>query len=126
MEEDNYRSFQSRGEIEISKDVITTIAAVAATEVDGLGDMEREAGLSGVFKREDRKGVETYLEDGHVRINLKIAVKRGYPVHEVARKVQRQVKEEIENMTGLKVSQVNIDVIRLQLEEEEEALEEEE
>ncbi|MFP4589161.1 MAG: Asp23/Gls24 family envelope stress response protein [Candidatus Acetothermia bacterium] len=125
MVEESYRSPMNKGEIEISKDVITSIAAVASTEVEGLGEMQSKAGLSGVFQRGEKKGVETELEDGHVRINLKIAVQYGYPVHEVARKVQGKVKSEIENMTGLEVSEVNIDVQRLEFEEELEEEEEE-
>lgn len=119
MEEDSYHSPRNRGEIEISKDVITTIAAVASSEVDGLGEMQSKAGLSGVFQRGEKKGVNTELEDGHVKINLKIAVKYGYPVHEVATRVQTKVKEEIEEMTGLKVSEVNIDVRSLEIEGQE-------
>lgn len=118
MAEINYGSTMNRGEIEISKDVITTIAAVAATEIEGLGEMRGSAGLSGVFQRGDKKGVETELEDGKVRIILKIAVRYGYPVHEIARKVQQKVKQEVESMTGLEVSEVNVDVQRLEFEEE--------
>lgn len=119
MEQENIRSRMKKGEIEISKEVITSIAAVAATEVEGLGEMDEASGvLSGVFSRGEKRGVETQLEDGHVTVLLKIAIKYGYPVHKVAKKVQEKVKKEIEEMTGLEVSQVNVDVQRLEFEEE--------
>ncbi len=119
MEQENIRSRMKKGEIEISKEVITSIAAVAATEVEGLGEMDEASGvLSGVFSRGEKRGVETQLEDGHVTVLLKIAIKYGYPVHKVAKKVQEKVKKEIEDMTGLEVSQVNVDVQRLEFEEE--------
>lgn len=119
MEQENIRSRMKKGEIEISKEVITSIAAVAATEVEGLGEMDEGSGvLSGVFRRGEKRGVETQLEDGEVTVLLKIAIKYGYPVHKVAKKVQEKVKGEIENMTGLEVNQVNVDVQRLEFEEE--------
>lgn len=122
MEED-YRSSMGLGEIEISKDVITTIAAVAAHEVEGLIEQSSKSGISSVFKRGSGKTVETELEDGQVKINVNIAVKYGYPVHETAKEVQDKVKEEVEEMTGLEVNTVNVDVAALAFEGEEGELE---
>ncbi len=122
MEED-YRSSMGLGEIEISKDVITTIAAVAALEVEGLVEQSGQSGISSVFKRSSHKTVETELEDGQVNINVNIAVKYGFPVHETAEEVQSKVEEEVEEMTGLEVSEVNVDVAALAFEGEEGELE---
>ena len=121
--EEEYRSSMGLGEIEISKDVITTIAAVAALEVEGLVEPDNTSGLSSVFKRSSSKVVETELEDGQVKINVNIAVKYGYPVHETAEKVQTKVQEQVEEMTGLDVSEVNVDVAALAFEGEEGELE---
>nr|AGF93464.1 protein containing DUF322 [uncultured organism] len=121
--EEEYRSSMGLGEIEISKDVITTIAAVAALEVDGLVEQSSKSGISSVFKRSSNKTVETELEDGHVKINVNIAVRYGYPVHETAEEVQDRVQEEVEEMTGLGVSEVNVDVAALAFEGEEGELE---
>ncbi len=121
--EEEYRSSMGLGEIEISKDVITTIAAVAALEVEGLVEQSSKSGISSVFKRSSSKTVETELEDGHVKINVNIAVKYGYPVHETAEEVQDRVQEEVEEMTGLSVSEVNVDVAALAFEGEEGELE---
>jgi uncharacterized alkaline shock family protein YloU len=49
-----------------------------------------------------------------VSITLKIAVKQGYPVHEVAKKTQKKVKEDVASKTGLKVNSVDIYVQKLQ------------
>lgn len=126
MEQENYPSGINEGEIEISKEVITTIAAVATTEIEGLGEMKSSAGLSGVFKREGNRGVQTELEEETVKITITIAVKYGYPVHEVAKKVQERVKEQVESMTGLEVGEVNVDVDKLEFQRESETSEQEE
>lgn len=122
--EEEYKSSLGIGEIEISKDVITTIAAVAALEVDGLVEQSSKSGISSVFGRGSSKTVETDLEDGRVKINVNIAVKYGYPVHETAQQVQDNVEKQVEEMTGLEVSEVNVDVSALAFEGEEGEIEE--
>lgn len=122
--EEEYKSSLGIGEIEISKDVITTIAAVAALEVEGLVEQSSKSGISSVFNRGSSKTVETDLEDGRVKINVNIAVQYGYPVHETAQQVQDNVQKQVEEMTGLEVSEVNVDVSALAFEGEEEEIEE--
>ncbi|MFW6005992.1 MAG: Asp23/Gls24 family envelope stress response protein [Candidatus Bipolaricaulota bacterium] len=122
--EEEYKSSLGIGEIEISKDVITTIAAVAALEIEGLVEQSSKSGISSVFNRGSGKTVETDLEDGRVKINVNIAVQYGYPVHETAQQVQDNVKKQVEDMTGLEVSEVNVDVSALAFEGEEGEIEE--
>jgi len=122
--EEEYKSSLGIGEIEISKDVITTIAAVAALEVGGLVEQSSKSGISSVFNRGSSKTVETDLEDGRVKINVNIAVQYGYPVHETAQQVQDNVEKQVEEMTGLEVSEVNVDVSALAFEGEEGEIEE--
>lgn len=122
--EEEYKSSLGIGEIEISKDVITTIAAVAALEVEGLVEQSSKSGISSVFNRGSSKIVETDLENGRVKINVNIAVQYGYPVHETAQQVQDNVEKQVEEMTGLEVSEVNVDVSALAFEGEEGEIEE--
>lgn len=115
---EEYKSNMGLGEIEISKDVITSIAAVAASEIEGLVETDSQSGISSVFKRSNSQTVETELEDGHVKVNVNIAVEYGYPVHETAENVQKKVKEDVEEMTGLSVSKINVNVAALMFEGE--------
>ncbi len=117
---EEFKSTMGLGEIEISKDVITSIAAVAASEIDGLVETDSQTGISSVFKRSNSQTVETELEDGHVKVNVNIAVKYGYPVHTTAENVQQKVTHDVEEMTGLSVSEVNVNVAALMFEGEEE------
>lgn len=105
------------GKISISKEVITSIAGLAAAEVEGLappkgGDFPKGEGV--------KRFVETEVGEGEVKVNIKVAVKYGYPVKDVAQKLQEKVKTEVERMTGLRVSSVNVEVTRLIFPEEEE------
>ncbi|MFQ5794313.1 MAG: Asp23/Gls24 family envelope stress response protein [Candidatus Bipolaricaulia bacterium] len=128
-EEQEGHIVSGEGRINISEEVVAAIAGLAASEVEGLGAMRGNVadGLSAIFGGESlKRGVTTEVDAGNVRITLKVAVKYGYPVHEVARKIQQNVKQEVEDMTGLQVSAVDIYVQKLQLPEEETVLDEEE
>ena len=104
------------GKVSISREVIATIAGIAATEVDGIAPPKGEA-----FPRGEaaRKLVETQLAEGRVRIGIKVAVIYGHPVHEVVQKLQEKIKEEVEKMTALPVEAVDVEVTRVVFPEEE-------
>jgi len=104
------------GQVNISDDVISVIAGTAALQVDGV------VGMSGNFagdiiemlgKKNFSKGVSIVIEDGNVQISLDIIVKFGSKVHEVALAVQKNVKTAVENMTGLSVISVDINISSL-------------
>ncbi|MBC7092813.1 Asp23/Gls24 family envelope stress response protein [Candidatus Bipolaricaulota bacterium] len=98
------------GKISISKDVIATIAGLAATEVEGIAPPKGGALPKGEAVR---KLVETELTEGRVKIGLKVGVVYGYVVHEVARDLQERVKAEVEKMTALPVDMVDVEVVRV-------------
>ncbi len=104
------------GKISISKEVVTSIAGLAATEVKGIVPPRGEEFPKGEAVK---RFVDTEVGEGEVRIRLKVGVKYGYPVREVAQKLQERVKGEIEKMTGLRVSAVDVEVTRLAFPEEE-------
>jgi len=91
------------GHVQIADDVIASIAAVAATEVDGVH------GLRG--RRNSARGVRIIVENGIVTCHLFILIKRDFPILNVSRAVQKNVKAHIESMTGLRVGAVNAHVV---------------
>ena len=111
-----------KGSVGISKDVVTAIAGIAASEVDGIANLR--AGDS-TFRRGEgmKRFVDTTVDEGVVTVTVRITVLYGNPIHKVAKQVQTRIKAEIERMTGLRVSAVNIDVQRL-VETEQEPVEE--
>ncbi len=120
--QENREEFVPRGEVEqgkisISKEVITSIAGLAAAEVEGLAPPK-----GGEFPKGEnvKRFVETEVGEGEVKVSIKVAVVYGYPVKDVAQKLQEKVKNEVERMTGLRVSAVNVEVTRLIFPEEEE------
>lgn len=120
---------QQSGQINIAEEVIASIASIATSEVEGLADVKQGAiaDIVGIFGGR-QKGVEVHLdEDDMVHVSLKVTVAYGHPIHEVARRIQQKVIEDIKSMTGLEVKGVDVYVKDLKLdtpqEPEEEATE---
>ena len=91
------------GEVKIADEVVTVIAGLAATEVEGVASMEGNITNELVSKL----GVK----------NLSKGVKiTGKNILEVSKKVQDKVKSSIENMTGLEVADVNIRIAGVDME----------
>lgn len=99
MENNNF------GQVKISNDVIATIAGLAAMEIDGV-----ETTSTFTDKLLKNNGVKIQIEEDEVSLDVMIIIDYGIAIQDVAPKVQENVKNTVETMTGLKVSQVNIHV----------------
>lgn len=102
-----------KGAVKIATEVITTIAGVAAGEVEGV--MRVSTGISGgidklLGKKNYSKGIKVSVADDSVVVDMDITVHYGCNIPTVATGVQEKVKEAIENMTGLTVEMVNVHI----------------
>ena len=103
---------RTTGEVKIADDVVASIAALAALEVEGFDSMEgNSTGLMNSVKAKQPKGVRVEVVNNMVRVDMNVRLKYGYNVRETCSKIQEKVKSAIENMTGLKVTDVNIRVV---------------
>ena len=111
-----------KGEVKIADEVVAIIAALAATEVEGVasmaGNITNEL-ISRLGMKNLSKGVKVDVLEGVVTVSLTLNLKYNYSVVEVSRKVQEKVKNAIENMTGLEVADVNIKVAGVEMENQE-------
>jgi len=108
-----------KGNIQISNDVISTIAETAALEIDGVTKLVSPTSGMPVFARKNTgKGVKVAIAGDEVALDMNIAVIFGYRMVEVAEKVQISVKNAVQTMTGLNVSAVNVVVSNLYQEQE--------
>lgn len=108
--------------IKISNDVIAVIAGVAVSEVRGVASMQGgfAGGIGEVLsgKKNLAKGIKVDAEDGKVKVDVNIIVEYGTRIPDVAFEIQNRVKKSIENMTGLKVTEVNVHVQGVNIETE--------
>jgi len=102
------------GRIDISEEVIATIAGAAAVECYGLVGMASRKitdGFVDLLGRENlAKGVVVSLQDDKLVIDLYIIVGYGVRISEVAANVMERVRYTTEHLTGLTVHQVNVNV----------------
>lgn len=108
-------------EVKIAGDVIATIAGLAATEIEGIASMQGNLTNELVGKlgmKNLTKGVTIeFDEDGSsVHVALAVIMKYGYSIPKVCKAVQDRVKSAIENMAGLKVIDVNINIVGVETE----------
>lgn len=102
------------GNIKISVEVVSTIAGIAASEIQGVSCMYTSF-VDGVAqrlgaKRNNTKGVRVDMSSSSVNIDLYIVVDYGIKIPELAWEIQENVKNSVETMTGLKVSKINIHI----------------
>jgi len=93
------------GCIHISEDVLASLAAEAAAEVEGIGGL-----MNLTAKKTSAKGVRLSMEDEGAVIDLYVMIRYGYAIPEMAEKVQSTVCGAIESMTGFPVKAVNVHV----------------
>ena len=112
----------SLGEVKIADEVVAIIAALAATEVDGVasmaGNITNEL-ISRLGMKNLSKGVMVDVLEGVVTVSLALNLKYNYSIMDVSAKVQERVKNAVENMTGLEVADVNIRVAGVEMEKQE-------
>ena len=99
------------GSVKIANDVIGMIGALAAMEIDGVSAMAGNV-TSEVLEKAGytrlAKGVKVQLNGKQVGIELSLLMGYGYNIPATSQKVQTRVKNTIENMTGLDVTDVNV------------------
>ena len=102
------------GVIRIADEVVSTVAGLAAIEVEGVASMSGGWGIDLVEKLGKKnlgKGIKVEASGEQTSIDIFIVIEFGYAIPKVAENVQKEVKLAVETMTGLTVSAVNVHVV---------------
>lgn len=109
----------SDGKISVASNVVTKIAGLATREVSGVHAMgagasrtlgslrERIPGSSGPNVMQ---GVSAEVGETQVALDLDIVIEYGVSIADLGRSIQRNVKNAVERMTGLEVTEINVTV----------------
>ncbi len=117
------------GEVRIAEEVVSIIAGLAATDIQGVASMSGgiAGGIAEVLGRRNlSKGIKVEVGTEEAKIDIFIIVEYGARIPDVAWDIQEGVKNTVENMTGLKVSYVNVHVQGVHFPQKEEEIAEEE
>lgn len=101
------------GSINISEDVVATIAAAAAAEVEGVSGLAANIGsdLAELLgKKNLSRGIKLQITENTVSVDVHVLVKYGQIIPTIAKSIQDAVMSSVEAMTGLTVSNVNVHV----------------
>jgi uncharacterized alkaline shock family protein YloU len=106
-----------RGTTSISDAVVTKVAGIAAREVPGVHGMGGgvSKALSGVTSRvgiadERSQGVGVEVGEREAAVDLTVIVDYGESIPQVSQQIRDNVIERIEGITGLSVTEVNVQV----------------
>ena len=98
------------GSLQISTEVLAKIARLAALEIDGVAEVTT-GGSQNVRGLLGRTGL--VLEDGIATVTVHLAAVYGSKIMPLCEKVQENVKQTIQNMTGITVARVDVLVVGL-------------
>ena len=109
-----------RGTTTIADAVVEKVAGIATREVAGVHDLGGGAAraVGAMTQRvgigdERTQGVSVEVGEREAAVDLVVVVDYGESVPRVAKAIREQVIKRIEGITGLKVTEVNIDVTDL-------------
>lgn len=113
--EENRKSLKIKedqmGVIRVADEVVSIIAGLAATEVEGVASMAGNITNEIVAKTGVKylaKGIRVEVLDGIVTVDVNLNIKYGYAIPEVSGNVQERVRTAIETMTGLEAGTINV------------------
>ena len=116
------------GVVKIADEVVSIIAGLAATEIEGVSSMSGgiAGGIAEVLGRRNlSKGIKVEVGTEDAKIDIYVVVEYGVRIPDVAWDIQESVKNAVETMTGLKVNYVNVHVQGVHFPKDEEELQEE-
>ncbi len=106
--------------LKILEDVIYKIVEIAAADVEGVcGFVKSKVDFVRLFIGSKQQSmIDIKVSGGSAEISLGINVSGNCKVKSVAEKVQQRVKDDVQNMTGIAVTKVNVFVYGIILDNE--------
>jgi uncharacterized alkaline shock family protein YloU len=102
------------GTIFYTEEVLANIVGISTMEcygVVGMASRNATDGLWELLKKESlNKGVKIHSKNDSLNIELYIIVQYGTKISVIANNIIKKVKYTVENYTGLKVSQITVNV----------------
>lgn len=115
MEDNTFKvyEYENIGEVRMTEETVAKIAALAATEVDGVDSLANGLARDNVPKASRKSlaaAVDLVRKDDAIDIYLSLVINMGVNIPSVCTEVQEKVKSAVESITGLKVGDINIKI----------------
>ena len=112
---------QDVGTVKIADDVVALIAAFAAVEVEGVHSLAGGITLDILNKGGTKKlgkGVRVDVTENSVNTQVSVILDFGYNIPVTSSNIQKRVKNSLESMTGLTVTDVNVRIVGVEMPKE--------
>ncbi|MCL2106254.1 MAG: Asp23/Gls24 family envelope stress response protein [Oscillospiraceae bacterium] len=101
----------SQGGLVISDEVLAAIAVTAAKDVEGVSALAPRANVRRLFRTDSALNyVKLEGSETELTLALSLRIHSGAKISSVAGKVQREIKNAVQGMTGRTVTCVNIHI----------------
>ena len=105
---------QENGNVMISENVVAAIVAHTLAEIDGIGSLGTKPGITVQdfdTKKHWGKSLRVMIaEDNSISIDCGLMIRYGYSVVDVATAAQQAVTANVESTTGVRVTEVNVNI----------------
>lgn len=102
------------GAVKIHRDVIISIASIAALEIKGVKQIGITSPVSGIIELFGFKGVPAikveFNKNDEIRLEVPLIVKYGYSVPEIVEKVQENIRQALETMLDKSARDIQISI----------------
>ena len=97
------------GRIEMSEDVVATIAGIAAREIPGIHALGKSRLIA--FGDKPTRGVAAEVGQQEAALDIEVIIEHGCDIREDANALRATVAKSVDKMAGRKVVEVNLDVV---------------
>ena len=101
------------GILRIHKNVISSIASIAASEIEGVKRVgwDLKSGLLELLGKKFFSAIKVDIsKNEEVRVIIPLVIKYGYNIPEIANRVQENVRLALEKMSNLSIREINVNV----------------
>jgi uncharacterized alkaline shock family protein YloU len=101
------------GVLRIHKNVISSISAIASTEIEGVKRVGRDlkSGLAELLGKKNFSAIKVeFTKNEEVKVQIPLIIKYGYNIPEIANRVQENVRLALEKMSNLSIKEINVNV----------------
>ena len=101
------------GTIRIHKNVIASVGALAAVEIEGVKRVggNLKSGLLEFIGQKNLSAIGVEInKNEEVKVSIPLIIKYGYNIPDVCNRVQENVRNSLEKMTNLLIRDINVSV----------------
>lgn len=104
------------GSINLSDEVVATVAGLAAKEIEGIYSVGKTPLIN--LSNNPSRGVGVEVGEKQAAFDLDVVIEYGNDIRKVAKELREKTAVEVEKMTGRQVIEINIHVVDIKLPDE--------